>query len=85
LSSDVWQARIDLCVDKESKTYWIMLRLRNDSEEEKKHMSVMIPKTALSETLQRVSNFEEEGFQEKTEEPPDLPEPEEDLSEEKDD
>ncbi len=85
MSSDVWQARIDLCVDKESKTYWIMLRLRNDSEEEKKHMSVMIPKTALSEALQRVSNFEEKGFKEKTEEPPDLPETEDDLSEEEDD
>ena len=84
MSSDVWQARIDLCVDKESKTYWIMLRLRNDSKEEKKHMSVMIPKTALSEALQRVSNFEEKGFQEKTEEPPDLPEPEDDLSKEED-
>ena len=85
MSSDVWQARIDLCVDKESKTYWIMLRLRNDSKEEKKHMSVMLPKTALSEALQRVSNFEEKGFQEKTEEPPDLPEPEDDLSKEEDD
>ncbi len=85
MSSDVWQARIDLCVDKESKTYWIMLRLRNDSKEEKKHMSVMIPKTALSEALQRVSNFEEKGFQEKTEEPPDLPEPADDLSKEEDD
>ena len=85
MSSDVWQARIDLCVDKESKTYWIMLRLRNDSKEEKKHMSVMLPKTALSEALQRVSNFEEKGFKEKTEEPPDLPEPEDDLSKEKDD
>ena len=84
MSSDVWQARIDLCVDKESKTYWIMLRLRNDSEEEKKHMSIMIPKTALSEALQRVSNFEEKGFQEKTEEPPDLPEAEDDVSEEED-
>ena len=85
MSSDVWQARIDLCVDKESKTYWIMLRLRNDSKEEKKHMSVMLPKTALSEALQRVSNFEEKGFQEKTEEPPDLPDPEDDLSKEEDD
>jgi hypothetical protein len=78
LSSDVWQARIDLCVDKESKTYWIMLRLRNDSEEEKKHMSVMIPKTALSEALERASNFEGKGFKEKNEEPPDLPEAEDD-------
>ncbi len=85
MSSDVWQARIDLCVDKESKTYWIMLRLRNDSKEEKKHMSVMLPKTALNEALQRVSNFEEKGFQEKNEEPPDLPEPEDDLSKEEDD
>ena len=85
MSSDVWQARIDLCVDKESKTYWIMLRLRNDSKEEKKHMSVMLPKTALSEALQRVSNFEEKGFKEKTEELPDLPEPEDDLSKEEDD
>ena len=85
MSSDVWHARIDLCVDKESKTYWIMLRLRNDSEEEKKHMSVMIPRTALSEALQRVSNFEEKGFKEKAEEPPDLPEAEDDPSEEEDD
>ena len=85
MSSDVWQARIDLCVDKESKTYWIMLRLRNDSKEEKKHMSVMIPKTALSEALQRASSFEEKGFQEKKEEPPDLPEDEDDVSEEEDD
>ena len=73
MSSDVWQARIDLCVDKESKTYWIMLRLRSDSDEEKKHMSILIPKTALSEALQRASNFEENGFHEKAEELPDLP------------
>ena len=87
MSSDVWQARIDLCVDKEAKTYWIMLRLRNDSEEEKKHMSVMIPKTALTEALQRTSNFEEKGFHERpeAEEPPDLPEAEDDSSNEEDD
>jgi hypothetical protein len=76
LSSDVWQARMDLCVDKESKTYWIMLRLRSDSGDEKKHMSILIPKTALSDALQRASNFEEKGFHERTEEPPDLPEAE---------
>jgi len=73
LSSDVWQARIDLCVDKESKTYWVMLRLRSDSGEEKKHMSILIPKTALSDALQRASNFEEKGFHEKAEELPELP------------
>jgi hypothetical protein len=74
LSSDIWQARIDLCVDKESKTYWIMLRLRSDSGEEKKHMSILIPKTALNDALQRASNFEEKGFHEKAEELTDLPE-----------
>jgi hypothetical protein len=74
LSSDVWEARIDLCVDKESKTYWIMLRLRSDSGEDKKHMSILIPKTALSDALQRASNFEEKGFQEKAEELTDLSE-----------
>ena len=73
MSSDVWQARIDLCVDKEAKTYWIMLRLRSDSGEEKKHMTILVPKTALSEALQRASNFEEKGFREKAEELPDLP------------
>lgn len=72
MSSDVWQARIDLCVDKESKTYWIMLRLRSDSGDEKKHMSILVPKTALSEALQRASGFEEKGFHERAEEPPDL-------------
>jgi hypothetical protein len=72
LSSDIWQARIDLCVDKESKEYWVMLRLRSDSGDEKKHMSVLIPKAALSDALQRASNFEEKGFHERTEEPPDL-------------
>ena len=85
MASDIWQARIDLCVDKESKKYWIMLRLRNDSEEEKKHMSVMIPRTALSDALERASSFEEKGFQEKAEEPPDLPDAEDDLPEEEDD
>jgi hypothetical protein len=78
LSSDVWQARIDLCVDKEFKAYWIMLRLRSDSGEEKKHMSILIPKTALSDALQRASDFEEKGFHEKAEEPPDLSEAESD-------
>ena len=73
MSSDIWQARIDLCVDKESKAYWIMLRLRSDSDEEKKHMSILIPKTALSDALQRASNFEEKGFHEKAEELPELP------------
>jgi len=73
LSSDVWQARIDLCVDKESRTYWIMLRLRNDSGDEKKHMSVLIPKAALSEALERASSLEEKGLHEK-QEPADLPE-----------
>ena len=72
MSSDVWQARIDLCVDKESKTYWIVLRLRSDSGEEKKHMSILIPKTALSDALERASNFEEKGFHEKAEELADL-------------
>jgi hypothetical protein len=51
-----------------------MLRLRSDSGEEKKHMSILIPKTALSDALQRASNFEEKGFQEKAEELTDLPE-----------
>jgi len=73
LSSDVWQARIDLCVDKESRTYWIMLRLRNDSGDEKKHMSVLIPKAALSEALERASSLEEKGLHEK-QEPTDLAE-----------
>jgi len=73
LSTDVWQARIDLCVDKESKTYWIMLRLRSDSGDEKKHMSILVPKTALTEAIQRASGFEEKGFHEKAEEPADLP------------
>jgi len=73
LSSDVWQARIDLCVDKESKTYWIMLRLRNDSGDEKKHMSVLMPKTALSEALERASTLEEKGLHEK-QQPADLAE-----------
>ncbi len=75
MSSDLWQARIDLCVDKESKTYWIMLRLRNDSGDEKKHMSVLIPKTAISEALERASHLEERGLHEK-QEPADFPEPE---------
>jgi hypothetical protein len=78
LSSDLWQARIDLCVDKNSKEYWVMLRLRNDSGDEKKHMSILIPKAALSDALQRASDFEEKGFHERTEEPPDLSEPEND-------
>lgn len=73
MSSDVWQARIDLCVDKESRTYWIMLRLRNDSGDEKRHMSVLIPKAALSEALERASSLEEEGLHEK-QEPTDLAE-----------
>ena len=77
MSSDVWQARIDLCVDKESKTYWIMLRLRNDSGDEKKHMSILVPKAALSEALDRASRFEEKGLHEK-QEPTDLPEDQED-------
>jgi hypothetical protein len=50
-----------------------MLRLRSDSGEEKKHMSILIPKTALSDALERASNFEEKGFHEKAEELPDLP------------
>jgi hypothetical protein len=78
LSSDVWQARIDLCVDKGSKTYWIMLRLRNDSGEEKKHMSVLIPKAALSDALERAKSSEEKGLHERGDEPPDIPEPEDD-------
>jgi hypothetical protein len=49
-----------------------MLRLRSDSGDEKKHMSILIPKTALSDALQRASNFEERGFHERAEEPPDL-------------
>lgn len=73
MSSDVWQARIDLCLDKESRTYWIMLRLRNDSGDEKKHMSVLIPKAALSEALERASSLEEEGLHEE-QEPTDLAE-----------
>jgi hypothetical protein len=55
-----------------------MLRLRSDSSDEKKHMSILVPKTALSEALQRASGFEEKGFHEKTDEPPDLPEAEND-------
>jgi hypothetical protein len=55
-----------------------MLRLRSDSSDEKKHMGILIPKTALSEALQRASGFEEKGFHEKAEEPPDLPETEND-------
>ena len=78
MSSDLWQARIDLCVDKKSKEYWVMLRLRNDSGDEKKHMSILIPKAALSDALQRASDFEEKGFHERTEEPPDLTEAEND-------
>jgi len=70
VSSDIWQARIDLCVDKESNTYWILLRLRNDSGDEKKHMSIMMPKAALAEALERASRFEERGLRERTEEPP---------------
>ena len=73
MSSDVWQARIDLCVDKESEAYWIMLRLRNDSGEEKKHMSILVPKDALVEALERASRLEEKGFGEK-QEPTDVPE-----------
>jgi len=68
VSSDIWQARIDLCVDKESNTYWILLRLRNDSGDEKKHMSVLMPKAALAEALERASRFEEKGLRERTEE-----------------
>jgi hypothetical protein len=49
-----------------------MLRLRSDSGDEKKHMSILVPKTALSEALQRASGFEEKGFHERSEEPPDL-------------
>lgn len=74
MSSDIWEARIDLCVDKESKTYWIMLRLRNDSRDEKKHMSILMPKAALAEALERASRFEEEGLHERLEEPADLSE-----------
>ncbi|GEM_PF-3540272 len=77
MSSDVWQARIDLCVDKESKTYWVMLRLRSDSGDEKKHMSILLPKAALSEALERASRLEEKGLSEK-QEPADLPEDQED-------
>jgi hypothetical protein len=50
-----------------------MLRLRNDSGDEKKHMSVLIPRAALSEALERASSLEEKGLHEK-QEPPDLPE-----------
>jgi hypothetical protein len=78
MSSDIWQARIDLCVDKESKAYWIMLRLRNDSGDEKKHMSVLMPKSALTEALERASRLEEKGLHERTEEPADLPDTEAD-------
>jgi len=78
VSSDVWQARIDLCVDKESKTYWIMLRLRSDSGEEKRHMSVLIPKGALSEAVERASRMEEKGLKERSGEPADLPEDQDD-------
>ena len=74
MSSDIWEARIDLCVDKESKTYWIMLRLRNDSGDERKHMSILMPKVALAEALERASRFEEEGLHERLEEPADLSE-----------
>ena len=78
MSSDVWQARIDLCVDKESKAYWIMLRLRSDSGEEKKHMSVLIPKGALSEAIERAAHLEEKGLRERSGEPADLPEDQDD-------
>jgi len=50
-----------------------MLRLRNDSGDEKKHMSVLIPKAALSEALERTSSLEEKGLHEK-QEPTDLAE-----------
>jgi hypothetical protein len=53
-----------------------MLRLRSDSGDEKKHMSILVPKIALSDALQRASNFEEKGFHERAEELPDLPEAE---------
>jgi len=76
VDSEVWQARIDLCVDKESKTYWIMLRLRNDSGDEKKHMSVLMPKSALGEALERASRLEEKGLRERSEESADLPDTE---------
>lgn len=69
MSSDVWQARIDLCVDKESKAYWIMLRLRNNSADDKKHMSILMPKASLTEALERASRLEEKGLHERTEEP----------------
>ncbi len=74
MSSDIWQARIDLCVEKESKEYWIMLRLRNDSGDEKKHMSILLPKAALAEALERASSFEEKGLHERLRERADLPE-----------
>jgi len=72
VSSDVWDARIDLCVDKESNAYWIMLRLRNNSQDEKKHMSVLMPKAALAEALERASRLEEKGLRERSEQPTEL-------------
>lgn len=70
---DVWQARIDLCVDKESETYWIMLRLRSDYGDEKKHMSVLIPKGALTEAVERASRLEEKGLRERSADSAELP------------
>jgi len=78
VSSDVWDARIDLCVDKESNAYWIMLRLRNNSQDEKKHMSVLMPKVALAEALERASRLEEQGLRERPEKPTEFPETEDD-------
>ena len=78
MSSDVWQARIDLCVDKKSRAYWIMLRLRSQEGEEKKHMSVLIPKDALSEAIERASRMEEKGLKERSGESADLPEDQDD-------
>jgi len=54
-----------------------MLRLRNDSGDEKKHMSVLIPKAALSEALERASSLEGKGLREK-QESADFPETEPD-------
>ena len=55
-----------------------MLRLRSQEGEEKKHMSVLIPKDALSEAIERASRMEEKGLKERSGESADLPEDQDD-------
>ena len=50
----------------------------SDSGEEKRHMSVLIPKGALSEAVERASRMEEKGLKERSGEPADLPEDQDD-------